>query len=69
MLTVDPPDHTRLRRLVSSAFTPRRIELLEQRIQAIVDDLLDDIAADDADSRVDLVPRFAFPLSDDCMDR
>ena len=62
MLTVDPPDHTRLRRLVSSAFTPRRVELLEQRIQAIVDDLLDDIAADGADSRVDLVSRFAFPL-------
>jgi cytochrome P450 len=62
MLTVDPPDHTRLRRLVSSAFTPRRIELLEPRIQAIVDDLLDDIAKDGADSRVDLVSRLAFPL-------
>ena len=62
MLTVDPPDHTRLRRLVSSAFSPRRIEGLRPRIQAVVDDLLDGIAADGADSRVDLVSRFAFPL-------
>ena len=62
MLTVDPPDHTRLRRLVSSAFSPRRIEALRPRIQAIVDDLLDGIAAEGADSRVDLVSRFAFPV-------
>jgi cytochrome P450 len=62
MLTVDPPDHTRLRRLVSSAFSPRRIEALRPRIQAIVDDLLDGIAAEGADHRVDLVARFAFPL-------
>ncbi len=62
MLTVDPPDHTRLRRLVSSAFSPRRIEGLRPRIQTIVDDLLDGIAADGADGRVDLVSRFAFPL-------
>ena len=62
MLTVDPPDHTRLRRLVSSAFSPRRIDGLRPRIQTIVDDLLDNIAADGADSRVDLVSRFAFPL-------
>jgi cytochrome P450 len=62
MLTVDPPDHTRLRGLVSRAFSPRRIEQLRPRIQTIVDDLLDGIAADGADSRVDLVARFAFPL-------
>ena len=62
MLTVDPPDHTRLRRLVSSAFSPRRIEALRPRIQAIIDELLDGIAAEGADSRVDLVSRFAFPL-------
>jgi cytochrome P450 len=62
MLTVDPPDHTRLRRLVSGAFSPRRIEVLRPRIQTIVDDLLDGIAANGADSRVDLVSRFAFPL-------
>ena len=62
MLTVDPPDHTRLRRLASSAFSPRRIEALRPRIQAVVDELLDGIAAEGADSRVDLVSRFAFPL-------
>ena len=62
MLTVDPPDHTRLRGLVSRAFSPRRIEGLRPRIQTIVDDLLDDIAAEGPDSRVDLVSRFAFPL-------
>jgi cytochrome P450 len=62
MLTVDPPDHTRLRRLVSSAFSPRRIEALRPRIQEIVDQLLDAIAAEGADRRVDLVARFAFPL-------
>ena len=62
MLTVDPPDHTRLRRLVSSAFTPRRVEGLRPRVQAIVDDLLDDIAAAGPDARVDLIGTFAFPL-------
>ena len=62
MLTVDPPDHTRLRRLVSSAFSPRRIEELRARIQTTVDDLLDDIAAEGPDTRIDLVSRFAFPL-------
>ena len=38
MLSVDPPDHSRLRRLVSSAFTPRRVEALHPRVQVIVDD-------------------------------
>src|SRR5262249_50413633 len=40
MLVVDPPDHTRLRRLVSAAFSVRRIEALRPRVEAIVDDLL-----------------------------
>lgn len=62
MLTVDPPDHTRLRRLVSAAFSPRRVEALRPRVQTITDDLLDDIAAMDPGSRVDLVSAFAFPL-------
>jgi cytochrome P450 len=62
MLSVDPPDHSRLRRLVSSAFTPRRVEQLRPRVQAVVDDLLDVIAAAGPDAQVDLVAGFAFPL-------
>jgi cytochrome P450 len=62
MLTVDPPDHTRLRGLVSSAFSPRRIEALRPRVQTISDSLLDDIESIGPDGRVDLVGSFAFPL-------
>ena len=62
VLTVDPPDHTRLRRLLSVAFTPRRVDVLRPRVQELVDDLLDAIAANSPDARVDLVRAFAFPL-------
>jgi cytochrome P450 len=59
MLDRDPPDHTRLRRLVSQAFTPKTIERLVPVIQSLVDDALDRI--EDAGS-VDLVDALAFPL-------
>ncbi|MFZ0218168.1 MAG: cytochrome P450 [Candidatus Dormiibacterota bacterium] len=59
MLFSDPPDHTRLRRLVSKAFTPRRIERLRPRIEELTTGLLDGIAAED---EVDLLSSFAFPL-------
>jgi len=62
MLNVDPPDHTRLRRLVAAAFSVRRIEALQPRVQAIVDELLDGVAAAGPEDRVDLVAAFAFPL-------
>ena len=62
MLAVDPPDHTRLRRLVAGAFAVRRIEALGDPITAIVDDLLDAIEERGADTVVDLVEAFAFPL-------
>ena len=62
MLSVDPPDHTRLRRLVQAAFSPGRIEGLRPRVQTVVDDLLDGVAAQGSESRVDLVGSFAFPL-------
>jgi len=62
MLAVDPPDHTRLRRLVASAFSLRRVEALEPRIREIIASLLDDLAAQGSDATVDLVPNFAFPL-------
>jgi cytochrome P450 len=55
----DPPDHTRLRGLVSKAFTPRVVEALRARTQEIVDELLD--AALEADE-VDLLDTFAYPL-------
>ena len=62
MLAVDPPDHTRLRRLVASAFSLRRIEGLEPRIREIVGSKLDALAAAGPDATVDLVPNFAFPI-------
>jgi cytochrome P450 len=62
MLSVDPPDHSRLRRLVSAVFTPRRVDALRPQVQVIVDDLLDDMAAAGPDARVDLIRAFAFPL-------
>jgi len=61
MLSVDPPDHTRLRRLASAAFSRPRIAALRPRVQAIVDQLLDDLEAC-GDTVVDLVKGFAFPL-------
>jgi cytochrome P450 len=60
MLAVDPPDHTRLRRLVSAAFTARRIEALRPRITEITTSLLDAFPA--AGQPFDLIDAFAFPL-------
>jgi cytochrome P450 len=59
MLDRDPPDHTRLRSLVSKAFTPRVIEALRPRIQGIVDELLDRVR--DAGA-MDLIEEFAYPI-------
>lgn len=62
MLAVDPPDHTRLRRLVSRAFAPSRIAALEPSIERIANDLLDELAAAGPDTVVDLIAGFANPL-------
>src|SRR5438132_9764259 len=59
MLNVDPPDHTRLRNLVSKAFTPRMVEQLRPRIESIAADLVDGLASEPA---ADLIGRFAYPL-------
>jgi cytochrome P450 PksS len=59
MLTVDPPDHTRLRGLVHKAFTPRIINEMNARVQEIADNLLAAVAGR---SETDLVADFAFPL-------
>ena len=58
-LDLDPPDHTRLRGLVSKAFTPRAVRELGPRIQELVDELLDAVAGK---NRIDLISDFAFPL-------
>ncbi len=59
MLSQDPPDHTRLRKLVSQAFTPRRIEALRGRIQAVCDELLE---AGQRTESFDLVRGYALPM-------
>jgi cytochrome P450 len=59
MLQQDPPDHTRLRGLVVKAFTARRVEDMRPRIQEIVDQTLDRIAAQ---GHMDLIEDFAFRL-------
>jgi cytochrome P450 len=57
MLNDDPPNHTRLRKLVNKAFTSRAVSRLRPQIERITDDLLDAI-----DGEVDLIEAFAFPL-------
>ena len=62
MLNVDPPDHTRLRRLVSRAFAPGRIAALEPAIRAIASSLLDELDAAGPGATVDLIEGYAHPL-------
>jgi cytochrome P450 len=57
ILNRNPPDHTRLRRLVSTAFTARRVQALRPPIERMVAGLLDDMAGD-----TDFIAAFAFPL-------
>ena len=60
ILDMDPPDHTRLRRLAAKAFTAKRVELLRPRTQEIIDGLLDKMIA--AGSPADLMDSFSWPL-------
>ncbi|MEX0171687.1 cytochrome P450 family protein [Streptomyces sp. LMG1-1-1.1] len=59
LLNIDPPDHTRLRRLVSKAFTPRRVAEFAPRVQELTDGLIDSFAERGS---ADLIHEFAFPL-------
>ena len=59
MLDIDPPDHTRLRSLVSRAFTPRSVSRWHERVQEITDRLLDAVADHD---RIDLIAALGYPL-------
>jgi cytochrome P450 len=60
MLNTDPPDHTRLRKLVNKAFTTGAVARLRPRIEAVVDELLDGMAA--GEQPFDLIEAFALPL-------
>jgi cytochrome P450 len=59
MLDRDPPDHTRLRRLVSKAFTPRMVDALTPLVEQLVADALNRI---EDEGEVDLIDALAFPL-------
>ncbi len=59
MLSIDPPDHTRMRNLVNKAFTPRVVEAMRPHIQEIADSLLDAVADP---NRLDIVKDLAIPL-------
>jgi len=60
ILSMDPPEHTRLRRLVAGAFTARRVEALRPRAAQIVDELIDHLLTQQQPA--DLVENFSLPL-------
>ena len=60
MLRIDPPDHTRMRKLVNKVFVPRRIEALRPGVQRFTGDLLDRLAAEG--TVADLIAQYAAPL-------
>jgi cytochrome P450 len=69
LISLDPPDHTRLRKLVQPSFTGRGMQALRGSIQQIVDDLLDQAERDAAERgelaparRMDLIEAFAYPF-------
>ncbi|MDI1451329.1 cytochrome P450 [Polyangium sp. 6x1] len=69
LLSKDPPDHTRLRKLIQPSFSPRIMEVMRPRIQKLTDDLLDvaERAAEARgerapDRRMDLIEAFAYPM-------
>lgn len=59
LLNMDPPDHTRIRRMVSKAFTPRHLERLREPVRHTAEQLLDALAVQNL---VDLIPAYAAPL-------
>ena len=59
LLGSDPPDHTRLRRLINRAFTPRVVEELRPRVQALIDGLLDAVQGR---GEMDFIRDVAYPL-------
>ncbi|WP_017594585.1 cytochrome P450 family protein [Nocardiopsis potens] len=62
ILDMDAPDHTRIRKLVSRAFTVKRVNALRPRVEEITDALLDALPGHAEDGAVDLIEHFAYPL-------
>jgi cytochrome P450 len=62
LIASDPPDHTRLRRLVSRPFTPRAISTLRDQVRSICEDVVDDLLEAATRGEADLVGQVAFPL-------
>jgi len=62
LIATDPPDHTRLRRLLSRAFTPKAITELEPHLRQVCEGLVDDLITASRDGRGDLVTQVAFPF-------
>ncbi|HET9733538.1 MAG TPA: cytochrome P450 [Acidimicrobiales bacterium] len=62
LIATDPPDHTRLRRLLSRAFTPRAIAELEPHLRQVCGELVDDLLANAERGHGDLVAQLAFPF-------
>ncbi|MQA13843.1 MAG: cytochrome P450 [Pseudonocardiaceae bacterium] len=62
MVFKDPPDHTRLRKLLTSAFTPRAVERIRPRVAELADELLDAVTSRGS-TRADLISDFAYPLT------
>lgn len=60
LLNTDPPDHTRLRKLVNLTFSPRRVELLREQVEALVAGLLDAMAKKESP---DLIGDYAYPIA------
>jgi cytochrome P450 len=59
MPSTDPPQHTRIRTLVNKAFLPRTVQNIRQRVECLVDELIDRVASR---GRMDLIADFAHPL-------
>ncbi len=59
---LDPPDHTRLRKLVSRAFSARRVSCLQPRVRELTEELVAALPEHAVDGTVDLVEHFAYPL-------
>ena len=62
LISSDPPDHTRLRRLVNKPFTPKAIMSLAPRIRQICEELVHDLIRANEEGKADLIEHFAVPL-------